>query len=94
MKSLHFGAGKIGRGFIGAQLSLAGCDVTFVDVNSDVVNAINRQRGYALHILNREPFVQSISGVSAALVADTVREVCGIDNPLVLAQIEEQYGAF
>ena len=72
MKSLHFGAGKIGRGFIGAQLSLAGCDVTFVDVNSDVVNAINRQRGYALHILDREPFVQSISGVSAALVADSV----------------------
>ena len=72
MKSLHFGAGKIGRGFIGAQLSLAGCDVTFVDVNSDVVNAINRQRGYALHILDREPFVQSISGVSAALVADSI----------------------
>lgn len=72
MKSLHFGAGKIGRGFIGAQLSLAGCDVTFVDVNSDVVNAINRQRGYALHILDREPFAQSISGVSAALVADSV----------------------
>lgn len=57
MKSLHFGAGKIGRGFIGAQLSAAGYDVTFADVNSSVVDAINNDRGYCLHILDSQLFV-------------------------------------
>lgn len=79
MKSLHFGAGKIGRGFIGAQLSAAGYDVTFADVNSSVVDAINNDRGYCLHILDSQLFVQSVSGVSAVLSDQAVGLVVEAD---------------
>jgi mannitol-1-phosphate 5-dehydrogenase len=45
-KILLFGAGKIGRSFIGQLFSLGGYEVTFVDVNRDIINALNHRRSY------------------------------------------------
>ena len=49
-RAIHFGAGKIGRGFIGALLSQAGYEVCFADVDPQVVEAINRRGGYTVHV--------------------------------------------
>ena len=65
MKALHFGAGKIGRGFIGALLRQSGYAVTFVDAQADVVDAINRHGGYSVHIVGTVPTVEHIEGVTA-----------------------------
>jgi mannitol-1-phosphate 5-dehydrogenase len=46
MRSVHFGAGNIGRGFIGQLLHESGYDITFVDVREDVVDALKTKGRY------------------------------------------------
>ena len=69
MKALHFGAGKIGRGFIGALLCQSGYEVTFADAQPLVVEAMNRDGGYDIHLVGDEPSVQHIGGISAILAS-------------------------
>ena len=46
MKSVHFGAGNIGRGFIGQLLHQSGYDITFVDIQDDLVDALKKDGRY------------------------------------------------
>src|SRR4028119_1735184 len=46
MLAVHFGAGNIGRGFIGQLLHESGYDIVFVDVRDDVVEALKTQGRY------------------------------------------------
>lgn len=46
MKSVHFGAGNIGRGFIGQVLNEAGYETTFVDVQDKIVDALKKEQQY------------------------------------------------
>ena len=46
MKSVHFGAGNIGRGFIGQVLNQAGYETTFVDVQDEIVDALKKEQHY------------------------------------------------
>ncbi|MDX5322273.1 MAG: mannitol-1-phosphate 5-dehydrogenase, partial [Exiguobacterium sp.] len=46
MKAVHFGAGNIGRGFIGLLLNQSGYEVTFVDINDTVIEALEAKRYY------------------------------------------------
>lgn len=49
-RAIHFGAGEIGRGFIGALLSQAGYEVRFAEGNPQLVDEIDRRRGYTVHV--------------------------------------------
>ena len=64
-RAIHFGAGKIGRGFIGALLSQAGYEVCFADVDPQVVEAINRRGGYTVHVTDEACTDLEITGVTA-----------------------------
>ena len=46
MTAVHFGAGNIGRGFIGLLLHEAGHDLVFVDVNAPLIAAIQAAESY------------------------------------------------
>ena len=41
MKAVHFGAGNIGRGFVGLLLHEGGYELVFSDVAAPLVDAIN-----------------------------------------------------
>ena len=52
MKAIQFGAGNIGRGFIGAVLSQAGFEVVFADVVADLLGQINTRKEYTVHVMD------------------------------------------
>lgn len=49
MKAVHFGAGNIGRGFVGLLLHEGGYEVVFSDVAAALVDAINATDSYTVH---------------------------------------------
>ncbi|KAI5294066.1 hypothetical protein KEM52_004761 [Ascosphaera acerosa] len=48
MKAVHFGAGNIGRGFVGEFLHEAGYEVVFVDVMDHIIEALQRTPAYTV----------------------------------------------
>lgn len=69
MNAVIFGAGNIGRGFIGALFSGAGLNVTFIDVAKPVVERMNADHCYPLHI---------VGGEEEKII--TVKNVCAVDG--------------
>ena len=67
MKLLQFGAGNIGRSFIGQLFARAGWAVTFVDIDARIVAELNRRRCYPVvikHPDGREERIE-VTGVDA-----------------------------
>lgn len=66
MKAVMYGAGNIGRGFIGALFAQSGYQVSFVDVVEATVQALNRDGQYPVRIVWGDGYEeQMIQGVSA-----------------------------
>lgn len=49
MKAVHFGAGNIGRGFVGLLLHEGGYELVFSDVAAPLVDAISAASSYTVH---------------------------------------------
>lgn len=65
MKAVHFGAGNIGRGFIGELLHDSGFEITFVEVGQEIVDRINETNSYDIYIINRNYEKKTIDRVKA-----------------------------
>lgn len=76
---VQFGAGNIGRSFVGQLFARAGYEVVFVDVVPEIVEALNRQRRYRVEIRDRNPQTIWVEGV---------RAVDGRDQPAVIAELK------
>lgn len=67
--ALHFGAGNIGRGFVGVILSGAGYELIFADVAAPLIDALNAEDSYTVHEVGHDPkdiTVTGFSGVNSA----------------------------
>lgn len=64
-QAIMFGAGNIGRGFIGALLEKAGWHVIFADVVESIIQEINTRKHYTVHILDQECGELEIENISA-----------------------------
>ena len=75
MKAVHFGAGNIGRGFIGQILYENGFDISFVDINTDVIDRLNRDRAYKLTYADdtgEQVQIRNVSGINSRLDPEAV----------------------
>lgn len=50
MLAIHFGGGNIGRGFIGEVLNKNGFKIAFVDVNKEIIDALNDKHEYTIEL--------------------------------------------
>ncbi len=77
MQSLHFGAGNIGRGFIGQLLHEAGYDIAFVDIQEDLVDALKTRGRYEVMLADESEERIVVEGVTALHSVDEAEEVRG-----------------
>jgi mannitol-1-phosphate 5-dehydrogenase len=65
MKAVHFGAGNIGRGFVGLLLHEGGYDLVFSDVAAPLVAAINAASEYTVHEVGEGGTDKTVTGFRA-----------------------------
>ncbi|MBN9196155.1 MAG: mannitol-1-phosphate 5-dehydrogenase [Microbacterium sp.] len=70
MRAVHFGAGNIGRGFVGLLLHQGGYELTFSDVAAPLVDAINDVDAYTVHEVGEGGIDTVVTGFRAINSAD------------------------
>ncbi|NLB46013.1 MAG: mannitol dehydrogenase, partial [Clostridiaceae bacterium] len=82
-QAVIFGAGNIGRGFIGALLGQAGYRVTFIDVAANLIENLNRSGSYPVRIVSSEGHedqgVRHVSAIDAHDAEAVAEAVAGAD---------------
>ncbi|WDM02799.1 mannitol-1-phosphate 5-dehydrogenase [Alicyclobacillus cycloheptanicus] len=70
-RAVHFGAGNIGRGFIGLLLHQAGYEVVFADVVPALVEQLQTARSYRVITLDETVDEAEVTGFRAVLLDST-----------------------
>jgi len=74
-KLVLFGAGKIGRSFIGQLFSRGGYEVVFIDVYKPVIDELNRRRNYNVIIKSDKEQVLNIKNVRGVFAGDNKKVI-------------------
>ncbi|MEY8445156.1 mannitol-1-phosphate 5-dehydrogenase [Enterococcus ratti] len=67
MKAVHFGAGNIGRGFIGEVLAENEFALTFIDVNDQLISELNDKKSYTIELEDdnkKQILVENVCGIN------------------------------
>jgi mannitol-1-phosphate 5-dehydrogenase len=75
MKAVHFGAGNIGRGFVGLLLHEAGYEVVFADVNAELIDALSAAPSYVVHEVGEGARDHTVTGFRAINSATKMKEI-------------------
>lgn len=78
-KAVMYGAGNIGRGFIGKRFYLSGYETTFIDVNADLVEQLKAAGRYPIYVTRGTEYVPEW--------VENCTAVNGRDADAVIAQI-------
>jgi mannitol-1-phosphate 5-dehydrogenase len=83
VKAVHFGAGNIGRGFVGLLLHQAGYELVFADVAEELISQLAAADSYDVHEVGDNPTVRTVDNFralnSATQEADVVAEIATAD---------------
>ena len=96
MKSLLlFGAGKIGRSFIGQLFARSGYKIVFVDIDPQLVDSLNRAESYKIITLdNNHPEKEGediVKNVSAIHLSDKVKIIdCIVKADIIALSVGKQ----
>ncbi|QHC56269.1 mannitol-1-phosphate 5-dehydrogenase [Rathayibacter tanaceti] len=81
--AVHFGAGNIGRGFVGLILHGAGYELVFADVNSELIGRLAAADSYEVHEVGEDSATHVVDRFraidSAAEEEALVREIAAAD---------------
>jgi mannitol-1-phosphate 5-dehydrogenase len=64
-KAVHFGAGNIGRGFVGLILHNAGYELVFADVNAELIDALAGSQSYLVREVGAGASVSTVDNYRA-----------------------------
>ena len=78
-QAVMYGAGNIGRGFIGQLLHMSGYEITFVDVNPTVLERLQADGAYNVYVTGGDHYlpyrvtgVRGVNGTDATAVAEAI----------------------
>ncbi|WCP67500.1 mannitol-1-phosphate 5-dehydrogenase [Vibrio tubiashii] len=79
--AVHFGAGNIGRGFIGKLLADADVEVTFADVDTPLVDQLSHKQEYKVKVVGTECQIETVTHVTAVNSAseDVIERIAKTD---------------
>ena len=83
MKAVIYGAGNIGRGFIGQLLYQSGYELTFIDVIDAAVEAINKEGCYPVRIISEDNhqdiWINGIRAIHGAHTEEAAEAIASAD---------------
>ncbi|HAJ73268.1 MAG TPA: mannitol-1-phosphate 5-dehydrogenase [Lachnospiraceae bacterium] len=97
--AVMFGAGNIGRGFIGMLLAQAGYKVIFGDVNPAIIDRLAQDKKYTVHILdvNKKDYViENVDGImsNGPEIVDALAEASIVTTAVGLVILPRIAGTF
>ena len=84
MRAVHFGAGNIGRCFVGLLLHEAGCEVVFSDVAAELVEQLQRSDSYEVRTVGQDPSTATVSGFRAV---DSAQDPAALTEEIASADL-------
>ncbi len=84
-KIVIFGAGNIGRSFVGQLFSRSGYEVVFIDIVEPIIRELNKRGSYKVVVKSDREEIINVTNVRGVLVSDTEKVVEEINTADIVA---------